>query len=83
MCNVRYGMNLRYTNMWDLPLRFLAVCCLLGLTARFARWQNLALGVSVAAICALELNQYYVFFVRFGLYELVTEGLLRAVNILK
>jgi 4-amino-4-deoxy-L-arabinose transferase-like glycosyltransferase len=83
MCNVRYGMNLRYTNMWDLPLRFLAVCCLLGLTARFARWQNVVLGVSVAAICALELNQYYVFFAKFGLYELVTEGLLRAVNILK
>ncbi|HEY6205973.1 MAG TPA: phospholipid carrier-dependent glycosyltransferase [Chthoniobacterales bacterium] len=83
MCNVRYGMNLRYTNMWDLPLRFLAVCCLLGLIARFARWQNLVLAVSVAAICALELNQYYAFFAKFGLYELVTEGLLRAVNILK
>jgi hypothetical protein len=83
MCNVRYGMNLRYTNMWDLPLCFLAVCCLLGFTARLARWQNLVLGCSVAAICALELNQYYVFFVKFGLYELVTEGLLRAVNILK
>jgi 4-amino-4-deoxy-L-arabinose transferase-like glycosyltransferase len=83
MCNVRYGMNLRYTNMWDLPLRFLAVCCLLGLTARFGRWQNFVLGVSVAAMCALELNQYYAFFVKFGLYELVTEGLLRAVNILK
>src|SRR5205085_2743655 len=24
MCNVKYGMNLRYANMWDLPLRFLA-----------------------------------------------------------
>jgi len=83
MCNVRYGMNLRYTNMWDLPLRFLAVCCLLLITQRFARWQNLVLGLSVAAICALELNQYYVFFVKFGLYELVTEGLLRAVNIVK
>jgi hypothetical protein len=83
MCNVRYGMNLRYANMWDLPLRFLAVCCLLLLTQRFARWQNLILGLSVAAICAVELHQYLVFFVNFGLYELVTEGLLRAVHILK
>lgn len=24
MCNVRYGMNLRYTSIWDLPLRALA-----------------------------------------------------------
>src|SRR5438132_1213067 len=24
MCNIKYGMNLRYANMWDLPLRFLA-----------------------------------------------------------
>ena len=22
MCNVKYGMNLRYTNMWDMPLRY-------------------------------------------------------------
>ncbi len=25
MCNIKYGMNLRYANMWDMPLRFLAV----------------------------------------------------------
>ena len=24
MCNIKYGMNLRYANMWDMPLRFLA-----------------------------------------------------------
>ena len=24
MANVRYGMNLRYANMWDMPLRYLA-----------------------------------------------------------
>jgi hypothetical protein len=23
MCNVRYGMNLRYASIWDLPLRYL------------------------------------------------------------
>jgi len=22
MCNVKHGMNLRYANMWDMPLRF-------------------------------------------------------------
>src|SRR6266404_5116478 len=25
MSNVKYGMNLRYANMWDMPLRFLAL----------------------------------------------------------
>jgi hypothetical protein len=37
----------------------------------------------VAAVCAVELRQYIVFFVQYNLYELVTEGLLRAVKILK
>lgn len=83
MCNIRYGMNLRYANMWDLPLRYLAVLCLMNLTGRFGRGKDLALGLTVAAICLIELHQYFVFFVKFELYELVTEGLLRAVNILK
>ena len=25
MANIRYGMNLRYANMWDMPLRYLAL----------------------------------------------------------
>jgi 4-amino-4-deoxy-L-arabinose transferase-like glycosyltransferase len=83
MCNVRYGMNLRYATLWDMPLRYLAVLGLMSMTDRFGRRKDLALGLSVAAICAVELHQYFVFFVNFGLYELVTEGLLRAVRILK
>ena len=83
MCNVRYGMNLRYATLWDMPLRYLAVLSLVNITDRFGRRKDLALGLSVAAICAVELHQYLIFFVNFGLYELVTEGLLRAVRILK
>ena len=37
----------------------------------------------VAATCAYEWRQYTIFFAEFGLYELVSEGLLRAVKILK
>jgi hypothetical protein len=37
MCNVRYGMNLRYTTIWEFPLRALAVVQLSVLAARFAR----------------------------------------------
>jgi len=80
---VRYGMNLRYATLWDMPLRYLAVLSLVNITDRFGRRKDLALGLSVAAICAVELHQYLIFFVNFGLYELVTEGLLRAVRILK
>jgi len=31
MCNIKYGMNLRYANMWDMPLRFLAVSALVSI----------------------------------------------------
>jgi 4-amino-4-deoxy-L-arabinose transferase-like glycosyltransferase len=83
MCNVRYGMNLRYTNMWDMPLRYLAVLCLCDLTQSLRRYQSTAIVLAVTLLGAFDLRQYYVFFVKYGLYELVTAGLLRAVQILK
>jgi 4-amino-4-deoxy-L-arabinose transferase-like glycosyltransferase len=83
MCNVRYGMNLRYTNMWDMPLRYLAVLCLCDLTQSFRRYQATAIVLAVILLGAFDLRQYHVFFVKYGLYELVTAGLLRAVQILK
>lgn len=83
MCNVKYGMNLRYATIWDMPLLFLAFSSLTTLLPPLRRWQSIALALIVALICATELRQYNVFFVKFGLYELVTEGLLRALQILK
>jgi len=83
MCNVRYGMNLRYTNMWDMPLRYLAVLCLCDLTQYFRRYQTIAIVLAVILLGAFDLRQYHIFFVKYGLYELVTAGLLRAVQILK
>jgi hypothetical protein len=82
MCNVPFGMNLRYANMWDFPLRFLAATFLASLISRF-RWPNLWFGCLVALFCLIDLRQYQLLFVRFGLYELVPEGLLRALRILK
>ena len=83
MCNVRYGMNLRYTNMWDMPLRYLALVCLFDLAQLLRRYQNTAIVLAVILLGAFDLRQYHIFFVKFGLYELVTSGLLRAVQILK
>ena len=83
MCNIKYGMNLRYANMWDMPLRFLALSALVSLTAPLRRYRPIVLGIAVALICVIELRQYIILAVQFPLYELVPEGLLRALHILK
>ncbi len=83
MCNIKYGMNLRYTNMWDMPLRCLAFGQMAWLSAKLPRHRDLALMAMVGLVCALELRNYATFFMEFPLYELVSEGLLRALKILK
>ena len=83
MANVRYGMNLRYASIWDLPLRYLTVLCLTNVSRLFGRRAKLALWLLTAFVCVTELRQYLVFFVEHDLYELVTVGLLRAIQILK
>ena len=85
MCNLTYGMNLRYANMWDAPLRLLAFTQLTVLTTRFGgKRQELWLVLSVLALCAYELRQYWILAIQFQyFYELVPETLLRALNILK
>jgi len=83
MANVRYGMNLRYTNMWDMPLRYLSVLGLMRLGSGLNRFPQVWPALAVVTVCLLELHQYQVLFVKAPLYELVTEGLLRAVHILK
>jgi hypothetical protein len=83
MCNLKYGMNMRYTNMWDMPLRYLAAGQLTTLSIYFGKYRTLFVAASVIIISALELQQYYRMFVEFPMYEMVTEGLLRALRILK
>jgi 4-amino-4-deoxy-L-arabinose transferase-like glycosyltransferase len=83
MCNIKYGMNLRYANMWDMPLRFLAVSALASIAAPLQRYRNLAFVAALVVICATEMRQYLILFVQSPLEELVSEGLLRALHILK
>ncbi len=83
MCNVKYGMNLRYANIWDMPLRFLAFSQLVASGSLFRKYQVAFVAAAVALICAFELRQFVVLFVQHPLYELVSEGLLRALQILK
>src|SRR5207253_8369561 len=80
MCNIKYGMNLRYANMWDMPLRFLAISSLVSLFTPLGRRRNIVIGVAITLLCFVEMRQYIILFVQFPLYELVSEGLLRALK---
>src|SRR6266481_6690449 len=82
MCNVKYGMNLRYANMWDLPLRFLAFSQIVSL-ASAKRFQTTIIATAVVVLAAIEFHQYIVLAVRYPLYELITHDLLQALQILK
>ncbi len=84
MCNVKYGMNLRYTNMWDMPLRFLAFTQLATFARRVGRRESYALIAGVLALAAYDLRQYDILFVQFDVdYEMISANLLQALRILK
>lgn len=83
MCNVKYGMNLRYANMWDLPLRFLAFSQIVWFASFAKRFQTLIIAAAIALLAAIEFHQYIVLAVRYPLYELITHDLLQALSILK
>ena len=83
MCNVKYGMNLRYTNMWDMPLRFLAFSQIVALVSLSKQYRGAIIAVAVALLAAIEFHQYIVLAVRYPLYELITHDLLQALSILK
>ena len=76
MANVQYAMNVRYTTIWDMPLRFLAFLQLSLLASRLARGAPIALIIATLALCALELRQYFVFCVTAPSYSLVPQELL-------
>lgn len=83
MCNVKYGMNLRYANMWDLPLRFLAFSQIVWFASFAKRFQTIIIAGAVVLLAAIEFHQYIVLAVRYPLYELITHDLLQALSILK
>ena len=47
------------------------------------RRREILMVAAVLLLCTIDLRQYYIFFVQHDLYELVTAGLLRALQILK
>lgn len=83
MCNVRYGMNLRYTAIWELPLSAFAAAAILRLAQAGGRRAIPLAALLVVGLCAYDVRQYKILFVDHDLYELVPDGMLRAVQIVK
>lgn len=92
MCNVRYGMNLRYSGIWSLPMRLAAFWMIWELCARFRHRQWLVATLLTFCLCVYEVRQYGVIVMghsrrehqdRLFLYEVVTEDMLRQTNIIK
>jgi len=52
MANIKYGLSVRYTTIWDMPLRFLAVAQLARLSTRAGRWSTFAFTCAAFAMNA-------------------------------
>lgn len=82
MANLKYAMNLRYTNMWDLPMRFMAAIYLLQLGRRFSWRAQFWLPLAALLLASYDWRQYRRMFVDHAVYEPVTIALLRSSGVL-
>jgi hypothetical protein len=74
-----YGMSLRYAAYWDLPLRWLAASQVLQLSEKFHRIKPLfILAGLILILAAVDLFQYWRYFVHGGIYDPVTFQLIYA-----
>jgi hypothetical protein len=84
MCNVSYGMNLRYAIMWDFPLRYLAVNAVFSLADPISperrRWMIVGL---VVLLTVFELANYLRVFVASEVYDPTPAALMRALDMIK
>jgi hypothetical protein len=84
MSNLHYGISLRYTAMWDLPLRWLAFTQIALIATRVpARYRTIFLPTAVAVVCAVDLSHYWLFFVQNGTYDPTATEMLHQLNIVK
>ncbi|MEQ1859060.1 MAG: phospholipid carrier-dependent glycosyltransferase [Chthoniobacteraceae bacterium] len=83
MAGVRYGVSLRFANLWDFPLCFLAASAVFALVENL-RWRPLlAATAALVLVAASEMHQYRRIFVARNVHDPITPELLRAVDILK
>jgi 4-amino-4-deoxy-L-arabinose transferase-like glycosyltransferase len=84
MCQVTYGMNLRYASIWDMPLRWLAFWNIMMLTSSLpARARTILVSGIVTALCLMGWQEYHLFFVQAGIYDPIPTYLGRALSIFK
>lgn len=84
MSSIRLGMSLRFAAYWDEPLRWLAASQLGIWATRFSpRWRKSIVLAMVLLLAAIDLGQYYRFFVKTDIYDPVSVHLLRASKLVK
>jgi len=84
MSNLRYGISLRYTAIWDLPLRYLAFTQVVLMAVSVPpRYRTIFIPVAIAIVCTVDLSHYYFFFVQNGTYDPTATEILRQLNIVK
>lgn len=84
MAIVPYGLSLRFAAFWDLPLRWLAVSEIIRLGYRFQKGRSIFVvsGILITLI-AIDLFQYWRYFVEGQIYDPVSFELLRASQLIK
>ena len=84
MACVEYGMSLRYAAYWDIPLRWLALTQILLFAERFRKLNSAIIATSLLLlVCASDLWQYDVYFVKAKLYDPITTNLVYAAGLTK
>lgn len=85
MGNIRYGMNLRFANMWDFPLRWLAMAPILIGTEKLSspKAKSAFYFGATGILCLLEFFNYLEIFVHNQVYDPISINLMRALDMIK
>ena len=79
MSAVSYGMSLRFAAYWDFPLRWLAASQVLQLSGKLPRIKPFfILAGLILILAAVDLFQYWRYFIHAGIYDPVTFQLFHA-----
>jgi hypothetical protein len=84
MSTPSYGMSLRYAAYWDFPLRWLAASQVLQLSGKLPRIKPLfTVAGLILILAAVDLFQYWRYFIHAGIYDPVTFQLFYASELFK
>jgi hypothetical protein len=76
-------MNLRYSTMWDMPLRYLAAGPILQIAGAMRRWQLVTAVLLLVIVGGVELHQYCLIFVQHDTGDPITQFLMFALEIIR